>query len=306
MRGHLRIKSPWSQLGMFLGFFGFFYIITGFVSLVIYQSNGIKILSLDTINVNDIHVVNVLKWTQALSTVMLFLFPVFVYLFATFPGNYGYFLGFRKAEKANMYVLGVIGILLAMPFVFWLGQLNQHIDLPRRLTQMEEESSRIMIAFLKVNKPIDITINVFIIAFLPAVCEEIFFRGALQRIIINITRNPWIGIVVTAILFSAMHMQFQGFLPRMFLGIILGALYWFSGSLWTSIIPHFVNNAVQVIIASYAPKYIDKNPETPVLAAIASGIVVWAILWYYQKQSSITYSKVYQTDELTPTNQFLA
>jgi len=260
----------------------------------------------ETVNLNDFHVVNVLKWTQALSTVLFFVPPVLVYLFMSFPGNYGYFLGFRKAEKANMYVLGVIGILLVMPFVFWLGQLNQHIDLPRKFLEMEEEASRFMIAFLKVNKPIDIIINVFIIALLPAVCEEIFFRGALQRIIINITRNPWVGIVVTAILFSALHMQFLGFLPRVFLGIILGAFYWFSGSLWTSIIPHFVNNAVQVIVASYAPKYIDKNPETPVLAALASGIVVWAILWYYQKQSSITYSKVYQTDELTPTNQFLA
>jgi uncharacterized protein len=306
MRGHLSIKSPWSQFWLLLGFFCFFYIITSLVSIVIYQSNGINLSSLDNVNWTDIHVVNVFKWTQALSTVMLFLIPVLIYIFNTFPGNYGYFLGFKRAEKTNMYVLGVIGILLAMPFVFWLGQLNQQIPLPQKLIKMEEDSTRAMIAFLKINKPIDIAINVFIIAFLPAVCEEIFFRGALQRIIINLTRNPWIGIVVTGILFSAMHMQFLGFLPRVFLGIILGALYWFSGSLWTSIIPHFVNNAVQVIIASYAPKYIDKNPETPVLAAIASGIVVWAILWYYQKQSSITYSKVYQTDELTPTNQFMA
>jgi membrane protease YdiL (CAAX protease family) len=306
MRGHLRIKSPWSQLSIFLGLFGFFYIITGFISLFIYQSNGINALSLENINWKDSHVVNVFKWTQAFSTVLGFIPPAIVYALVTFSGNYGYFLGFRKAEKANMYILAVIGILLAMPFVFWLGALNQNIELPSKLIKLEEESTKIMTAFLKVNHTADILINVFVIALLPAIAEEICFRGALQRIIINITRNAWTGIVVTAILFSSLHMQFLGFLPRMFLGIVLGAFYWFSGSLWTSIIPHFVNNAVQVIVASYAPNYIDKNPETPVLAAIASGIVVWAILWYYQKQSTITYAKVYNTDDLTPTNQFMA
>jgi membrane protease YdiL (CAAX protease family) len=92
----------------------------------------------------------------------------------------------------------------------------------------------------------------------------------------------------------------------MFLGIVLGALYWFSGSLWTSIAAHFVNNAVQVIAVSYAPKYIDKNPEFPIVLALASGLIVWAILWFYQKQSTVTWSKVYKTDDLTPHNQFLA
>jgi membrane protease YdiL (CAAX protease family) len=171
---------------------------------------------------------------------------------------------------------------------------------------MEEQSSQQMAAFLKIRSSLDIVINVFIIALLPAICEELFFRGVLQRIIIQMTRNPWVGIVITGVLFSSLHMQFLGFLPRMFLGIVLGAFYWFSGSIWTSMIAHFVNNAVQVIIASYVPKYIDKNPETPVLAAVVSGIVVWAILWYFQKQSTITYSKVYNTDGITPTNQFMA
>jgi membrane protease YdiL (CAAX protease family) len=171
---------------------------------------------------------------------------------------------------------------------------------------MEEESGRLLAAILKVRNKFDIVVNVVIIALLPAIAEEMCFRSGLQRILIQLTRNPWVGIVLTAVLFSALHMQFLGFLPRMFLGIVLGAFYWFSGSIYTSMIAHFVNNAVQVLFASYAPEYIDKNPETPLLAGIASGIVVWAILWFFQKQTTITYSKVYNTDELTPTNQFMA
>lgn len=205
-----------------------------------------------------------------------------------------------------MYVLAIVGILLAMPFVFWLGKLNEGIPLPESLTKLEEESGQLLAAILKVRNPFDIVVNVVIIALLPAIAEELCFRAGLQRILIQLTRNPWVGIVLTAVLFSSLHMQFLGFLPRMFLGIVLGAFYWFSGSIYTSMIAHFVNNAVQVLFASYAPEYIEKNPETPVLAGIASGIVVWAILWYFQKQSTITYSKVYDTDELTPTNQFMA
>jgi hypothetical protein len=205
-----------------------------------------------------------------------------------------------------MYVLAIVGILLAIPFVFWLGKLNEGIPLPEGLTRLEQQASQQMAAFLKIRNPYDIVVNVFIIALLPAVGEELCFRGALQRILIHVTRNPWAGIVLTAVLFSALHLQFSGFLPRMFLGIVLGAFYWFSGSIYTSMIAHFVNNAVQVIWASYAPNVIEKNPEIPVLAAIASGIVVWAILWFFQKQSTVTWARVYNTDELTPFDQFMA
>ena len=306
MRGHLHLKSPLRQLGLFLGLFCLLYIFTGVFSLIVYKASGIDVTHIDKVDWNNSHVIAITKIVQAFSSILLFILPVLLFARLTFTGNYLYFLGFRNAEKSNMYVLAVVGILLALPFVFWLGDLNQKIPLPDQLIKMEEQSSQQMAAFLKIRSSLDIVINVLIIALLPAICEELFFRGVLQRIIIQMTRNPWVGIVITAILFSSLHLQFMGFLPRMFLGIVLGAFYWFSGSIWTSMIAHFVNNAVQVIIASYVPKYIDKNPETPVLAAVVSGIVIWAILWFFQKQSTITYSKVYNTDGLTPTNQFMA
>jgi len=247
-----------------------------------------------------------MKIVQAISTVLSFILPSTIFAIITFTGRYGNFLGFKKAEKANMYVLAVICILLALPFVILLGDINQRIPLPRNLTEMEETASHQMSAFLKIKSPIDIFINVFIVALLPAIGEEMCFRGVLQRILIQITRNPWVGIIITAILFSSLHMQFGGFLPRMFLGIILGAFYWYSGSIWTSMLAHFVYNAVQVILVSYVPKYVTENPDTPLLAAIASGIVVWAILWFFMRQSTVTYAKVYRPDDLTPYNQFLA
>jgi membrane protease YdiL (CAAX protease family) len=295
MIGHLRIKSPWKQLAILLAF-----------PLVLVLAGVFVPGEPPKINLADPQVINALKWAQAISSVILFLIPTFLFAVFTFSGKYGYFLGLKQAEKANMYVLAALCIVLAFPFVFWLGVLNQKIPLPQSVIDLENKANGQIEAFFKSRKPVDVLINVLIIGLLPAICEELFFRGALQRIIIQITKSPWAGIIVTAFLFSALHLQFQGFIPRMFLGMVLGALYWYSGSLWTSIFAHFVNNAVQVIAVSFAPKYINTSPDTPILASVISGVAVWAILWYYQRLSTVTYSKVYQPDDLTPTNQFLA
>ncbi|HTE08850.1 MAG TPA: CPBP family intramembrane glutamic endopeptidase, partial [Flavitalea sp.] len=163
-----------------------------------------------------------------------------------------------------------------------------------------------MQAFLKVSGTMDILVNLFLVALLPAICEEVCFRGALQRILIHISRSPWIGIIVTSIIFSALHLQFQGFLPRMFLGILLGALYWYSGSLWTSILAHFINNAVQVVAVSYAPDIATKDPSIPFIAALISALAVLAVIWLFKSFSTVTYEKVYEPDDLNKVNQFIA
>lgn len=305
MIGHLRIKSPWSQLFLFIGLFGASYLLTGFVSLAIYQANGISLFPVENINLEDPHTVYILKVVQAVSSVMLFILPAFFFVRIAFTGNYSYHLGFKKADKMNMYALAIIGILIALPFVFWLGDLNQRIPMPESLSKLEEDASKQMMAFLKMRKPYDIIVNVIVIALLPAIAEELCFRGVLQRIIIHITRNAWSGIIITAILFSALHLQFQGFFPRIVLGVMLGAFYWYSGSIWTCILAHFANNAVQVLVVSYMPKYIDKNPDAPLLYALVSGLAAGAILWYYQRQSEVTWAKVYKSDDITPYNQFL-
>jgi membrane protease YdiL (CAAX protease family) len=134
---------------------------------------------------------------------------------------------------------------------------------------------------------------VIIIALLPAIGEEVCFRSILQRIIIQITRNAMSGILITAFIFSALHFQFEGFLPRMFLGFMLGYLYWYSGSIWTSMLAHFVNNAVQVVVVSYAPQYISETPVLPLLLVITSGVTVAAILWFYQQESRQRFTLVY-------------
>lgn len=306
MTGHLRVSSPWSQLGIFLGLFGGAFVIASFLTGAFLLVSGVPIQNANNIDWSKPEMVPIMKWIQGGSSILIFLLPAFLYARISFSARPFYFLGLKKAEKSGMYGLAILCILLAFPFVIWLGELNQNIPLPDWMTALEKDTAKQMEALLKVNKPSDILVNVMIIAVLPAICEELCFRGALQRILIHCTKSPWVGIIVTSILFSALHLQFQGFLPRMFLGVVLGALYWYSGSLWPSILAHFVNNGVQVIAVSYAPKYLNENPTIPVFAGLISGIIIFIILWVYARLSTVTYSKVYETDRLAVSNQFIA
>jgi uncharacterized protein len=218
------------------------------------------------------------KLLQAISTVVTFLVPA--YLFAHF--NYGSKpwdkLGFHRPSQNVFFFLAITLLLISMPFDGWLGQVNRAFPLPDWMIQREKEADQEIIAFLKTGSFAGILVNIFLIAVLPAICEEACFRGALQPLLIRITKSPLGGIVLTAIVFSAFHMQFQGFLTRMFLGILLGAVYWYSGSLWVSIAAHFFTNAIQVVAVSYYPKFVTQDPMVPLPAALTSMLLVAGLL----------------------------
>ena len=124
------------------------------------------------------------------------------------------------------------------------------------------------------------------IGVLPAIGEEVLFRGVLQRKLTEHWVNPHLAIWVAAALFSAIHVQFYGFLPRLLLGALFGYLYYWSGSLLIAIFAHFVNNGVMVLMLYlYQRKLVDYNIEdnesVPWTAALVSLVVtVCPALWY--------------------------
>jgi len=306
MDGLLRVKSPWSQLGIFLGLLGAGFIVGYLIMGIIALSLGVQdAASLQKLDWSRPEVISGMKVMQALSSVLIFLLPAFIFAIIVYGGKATNFLGLKPAPLKPMYVLAIVLIVVAFPFVFWLGEVNQMIPLPKWMGNLEQEATKQMQQFLKARNSGEIFLNVLIIALLPATCEEVCFRGALQRIMIHITKNAWAGIIVTSILFSALHLQFQGFLPRMFLGMILGAIYWYSGSLWPSILAHFVNNAIQVIVVSYAPRYIEKNPPVPILLAAFSGLLIWGLIYVFKTTSKVSYRNIYEPDDMNRNNQFL-
>ncbi|NVO12046.1 MAG: CPBP family intramembrane metalloprotease [Bacteroidales bacterium] len=186
-----------------------------------------------------------LKILQICQAIGLFIVPGFLLsiYFSSKPKDY---LGFKKIN-INLGFLTALTVLFAYPAINLLASLNEQINLPEWMNGMEEKAQMLTKAFMQVNSFGGVLVNIFMIAILPAIGEELIFRGILQRLFSELTGKTLWGIIISAALFSAMHLQFQGFIPRFALGVLFGYLLVWSGSLWLPIIAHFINNSIAII-----------------------------------------------------------
>jgi membrane protease YdiL (CAAX protease family) len=166
-----------------------------------------------------------------------------------------YLLGFRKGIRVKQVGLIILIMIASGLIAVTLGYVTKLIPLPPawKLSFDRMESSYIE----QVGMMVDLKsfrgyiMSILLMAFLPALCEETLFRGGLQNFLTRATKNPWLAIIIVSILFSAIHFSFYGFLVRMFLGIVLGCIFYFTGNIWLSVLLHFLNNAVAVTQAYY-------------------------------------------------------
>ena len=204
--------------------------------------------------------VNELKWVQLIQTAALFLLPplLMAFLWAKQPLEWLKL----KSETRGYGLWAIFLMLMALPAINLVGYFNQQMSLPAFLEPLEqwmktseESAARLTEQFLNVSTYGGLIINILLMALLPAVAEELTFRGVLQNLfevkdetLKKKGNRVHIAIWCSAILFSAIHMQFYGFLPRMLMGALFGyALVW-TGSLWMPILMHFTNNAMAVIL----------------------------------------------------------
>ena len=239
--------------------------------------------------------VNALKFLQLFTSVGLFIVP---------PLLFAYFTGFQLqlSQKINRQtvLLAIAIMLIANPFVAYLMQWNQSLVLPdfletvqRWMEVSEQKAMQLTEAFLAMNSMGDLFINLFLIALIPAIGEELLFRGVLQQLFAKWTGKIHLAIFISAFLFSAIHMQFFGFLPRLVLGLILGYMFYWSKNLWLPILAHFTNNALAILFAYHfvADKVqIDfLNEEIPVnfSGAFISFLAVALLMYLLYKKSII-------------------
>ena len=148
-------------------------------------------------------------------------------------------------------VLVVFISLASFPLIEYLSNLNQKMTLPPFLHWMrafEDSAEKLTNAMLQMKTIWSMVFNVIFIGLLTAIVEEFMFRGCIQTIFKRWTKNTHVAIWITAILFSAFHMEFFGFLPRLMLGATFGYLVAWSGSIWPAVLAHFINNASDVIV----------------------------------------------------------
>lgn len=307
MRGLLKSKTPLHQFLILISVALASFFLLGLVfTLLLSKITGIGILEMsDPANWNyqDPRVLTLIRGMQLVQFISLFLVPAIICA-RLFSHNSKQYLGLR-APSINMYFLvGIAIMLLSLPFVNLLGQLNQSIPLPKDLAEwmkkQEDEAARTIKALLSRRTVGDLILNIFFIAGLAAVGEELLFRGLVQRILSRLFKSAFAGILVAAIIFSAMHMQFYGFFPRLILGIVLGYIYWYSGSLWVAMLAHFVYDAFLIVLVYFNPSSLtDDNTlalnNLALAGALSLGAVIALFVWM-KRNSKTTYEAVYAAD----------
>lgn len=199
--------------------------------------------------------IDALKFLQLFNALGLFVLPPLIYAYLA-SDNVGKSLGISGRPQLLQLILAGVSMFIALPFINWLAEINSNMHLPKILSgletwmkQSEESATKITTLFLQVNSIGGLIYNLLLIAILPAFGEELLFRGTLQPLLKEQTRNSIAGIVLAAVIFSALHMQFYGFLPRMLMGVYFGFLFFWTQSLWVPVFAHLVNNGTAVIIS---------------------------------------------------------
>ena len=201
----------------------------------------------------------------------------------------------RKSPAAVIWVLAFMLVLVFIPFNSLIIEWNASMNLPDALSGLEqwmrnkEDQLSVMTAFITNYKSLgQLLIALFVVTLLPALGEEALFRGVLQTKLLRITGNPHLAIWVSAAIFSAIHFQFYGFLPRMMLGALFGYLFYFTGNFWVAVLAHFVNNGF-VLIMMYLRNLgiieidIEETKAMPVMLIVISFVMSLAILRFIRQ-----------------------
>lgn len=198
-----------------------------------------------------------LKLAQGISSILMFVVPPIVYYYITRRDHPMQQLGFRKvASPAGMLLItSVLLMFISLPVTNQLTTWNEALKLGGAfekvetwMKNLEETAAAVTERMLNVDTFGGLLLNLIVIALIPAVGEELTFRGVLQQALTRKMKNPHVAIILSAAIFSFIHFQFYGFLPRMFLGVLLGYMFYITGSLWTSMLMHFLNNGTAVVL----------------------------------------------------------
>lgn len=237
------------QFFILLALIAFALLASGFVGIIIWKlmaGGNLADMQKDMMNPANATAV---KAVQLVSSMVMFLLPAvgFALIINRRPLRY---LGLQ-----TKFTLLQAGIILAIVFVGFylsgaLAELTNRIPISAKAEKIfrgwEKSYTDQVLVIAKMKNIGDYLFTLIVVALAPAIFEEALFRGTVQQVLQKGTRSPWVPILVTSIIFSAVHVSHYGFLSRMGLGIILGLLFYYSKSLWLCILAHFLNNGFAV------------------------------------------------------------
>lgn len=239
---------------------------------------------------SDIMGLNSLRFMQISSQIFTFVLPPIVYALLIKENPFKS-LGFNKTTITWLF-LGVAMMYAILPLNSVFAEWNANIKFPdsmtdfeRFLQDMQERATEIMERFVNVTSIGDLILNLFMIAGLAALGEELLFRSIIQTSLIKVCKNAHIGIIIASAIFSIIHMEFYGLLPRFVLGMLLGYMYYYSRSIWIPIAMHFANNGT-IVFLYYLNNIgtinidVESFGKTNIFVLILSIIAMIALFWF--------------------------
>ena len=239
-----------------------------------------------------------MKIVQAGSSIGMFVLPSL--LMGVIERRRYNYLHFNAPVPPMLWFM-IVGILFfAAPIFEQAIKLNERLVLPEALSGLEAwmrikeaELERLTNLLLADTTYWGLFINLVVVAVIPAIGEEFLFRGCLQGILVRWLKNPHAGIWLAAIVFSAIHLQFYGFLPRMLLGALFGYLLWWGKNIWLPVLAHFINNATATISAFYLQRQgkslyeMDFGDQIPPYLYFISFALTALLLYQYHKTAAV-------------------
>lgn len=234
------------------------------------------------------------QFANALASIIAFGLPSIV-LAILVKGNWMANMGFlpmKSYQSAGIVILiALIGLVLSGA----LGSLTEKIPIPSDFKNwaegLEAQYKKAMLSMTHMSSLKDLAFALLAVAIIPSIIEEVYFRGTLQKIVLDLTGKPYAAIILTAIFFSAIHFSFYGFLSRMALGMVLGYVYHYSKTIWLPVLLHFLNNGIAVVILysiRHNPANVEKMMDDNL--PIYWGVLALAGIYYLLKQLKNNYS----------------
>ena len=234
------------------------------------------------------------QFANALASIIAFGLPS-IALAILVKGNWMANMGFAPLKSFQSAGIVILVALTGMILSGALGSLTEKIPIPTDFKNwaegLEAQYKKAMLSMTHMSSLKDLFFALLAVAIIPSIIEEVYFRGTLQKIILDLTGKPYAAIILTAIFFSAIHFSFFGFLSRMALGIVLGFVYHYSKTIWLPILLHFLNNGIAVFILysiRHNPSNVEKMMDDHL--PIYWGIIALVGIYYLLKQLKNNYN----------------
>ncbi|MFL5739250.1 MAG: type II CAAX prenyl endopeptidase Rce1 family protein [Flavisolibacter sp.] len=290
---------------------GFFILIgLALLGLVIASFIGVFALGVSTggkissDSLNDPKNADILRIIQALSVIVGMFAPAVITASILNRKPFA-LLGFQKTVRMKQVLLVLAIVILSLFIATAFSYINKLIpvspwwkDWSDRLEKQYADQVTVMLNLKSFGGYIS---SLLIMAFLPALCEETLFRGGLQNFLTRATRLPWLSILIVSIIFSLVHFSFYGFLPRLFLGVILGTIYYFTNNIWLSLCAHFLNNALavtQVYMLTLQGKNMNDAMNQDVPGLYWGFVLIPAVIFLLKKLKDNSRKEPVETDSL--------